>query len=177
MIQFKDIPGFEGEYQATSTGQIWSLKTQKFLKQQLKGPDNKKYFYVCLCKNNQKSSHRVNRLIAETFLPNPKNLPCVNHKDCNKLNNNLENLEWCSYQDNNLYQDRTLKAVNTRKENGFCQKVQVFDKKTNEFKGEFNSVRDAIRFFNLQNNCSANISAVLNGKKKSAYGFIWKKVD
>lgn len=173
-ILFKDIPGFENEYQATTDGKIWSLKSKKFLSQQLRGPEGKKYYYVCLCKNNHKQNFRVNRLVALTFIPNPNNLPCVNHKDCNKLNNNVSNLEWCSYEENNKYDNRIEKAINTRKKNGYCTKVAVYDKNTYELIKEFESARDAIRFFKLPNSASSNISAVLKGRKKSAYGYYWK---
>lgn len=110
-------------------------------------------------------------------MPNPDNLPCVNHKDCNKLNNNIENLEWCTYEYNNNYQDRKTKAIETRKKNGHCIKVALYDKNTQEFKGEFESVRDAIATLGLSKNASANISQVLSGKKKSAYGYFWKKIE
>lgn len=173
---FKDIPGFENEYQATSDGRIWSLKSKKFLSQQLKGPKDKKYYYVCLCKNNNKQNFRVNRLVALAFIPNPDNLPCVNHKDCNKLNNEVTNLEWCSYQENNEYNNRVTKAVETRKKNGNCVRVAVYDKDTYELVREFDTVRDAIHFFGLADSASANISAVLKGRKKSAYGYYWENL-
>lgn len=175
-ILFKDIPGFENEYQATSDGRIWSLKSKKFLSQQLKGPKDKKYYYVCLCKNNNKQNFRVNRLVALAFIPNPDNLPCVNHKDCNKLNNEVTNLEWCSYQENNEYNDRITKAIETRKKNGNCVRVAAYDKDTYELIREFDSVRDAIHFFGLADSASANISAVLKGRKKSAYGYYWENL-
>lgn len=171
---FKDIPNFEGWYQATEDGQIWSLKAHLFLKQQLKGPKGKKYYYVGLCKNGIKSSHRVNRLIAETFIPNPDNLPCVNHKDCNKLNNCVTNLEWCTYEENNNYNQRIEKAVETRIKNGHCKKTIMCDKKTHEEIQTFNTIREAVAFLNLPKNSDANISAVMSGKKKSAYGYFWK---
>lgn len=173
-ILYKDIPGYENEYQATTDGRIWSLKSKRFLSQQLRGPENKEYYYVCLCKNNIKKQHRVNRLIAKTFLENPNNLPCVNHKDCNKLNNCVNNLEWCTYEDNNKYNNRIELSVQTRKKNGLCTKVKVYNKNTLEFIGTYESVRDAIKELQLDNSSSANISAALHGKRKSAYGYIWK---
>lgn len=173
-IIFKDIPNFEGEYQATNDGRIWSLKSKKFLSQQLKGPKGKQYYYVCLCKDGYKSCHRVNRLMALTFIKNPNRLPCVNHKDCNKLNNNAENLEWCTYEENNKYNDRIEKSVQTRKENGYCVKTIMCDKQTHEPIKIFDSINDAIKYLGLNKNSSSNIVATMKGRKKSAYGYFWR---
>lgn len=60
----------------------------------------------------------IHKLVAKTFIPNPNNLPCINHKDCNPENNNVENLEWCTYKYNNEYNNRIQKAVSTRFKNG-----------------------------------------------------------
>lgn len=173
-IIYKDIPGMENEYQATSDGQIWSLKSKKFLKQQLKGPQGKEYYYVCICQNNIKKNYRVNRLIAMAFIPNPDNLTCVNHIDNNKLNNSFDNLEWCSYEYNNSYNDRIMRSVETRKQNNNCTNPIMCDKITHEPIKEFDTTRDAIRYLGLSKNADSNISAVLNGRKKSAYGYFWK---
>lgn len=175
-ILFKDIPGFENEYQATTDGKIWSLKTKRFLSQHLRGQAGKKYYYVCLCKNNIPQNFRVHRLVAMTFISNPDNLPCVNHKDYNKLNNKVTNLEWCSYKENNEYGNRIEKSVETRKKNGYCIKTAVYNKNTNELIGEFESIRDAIRFLGLPKSADSNISEVINGRKKSAYGYYWKRL-
>ena len=58
------------------------------------------YHEVLLSENGKTNQYRVHRLVAETFLPNPSNLPCVNHKDGNKLNNHISNLEWCTKSEN-----------------------------------------------------------------------------
>lgn len=60
-----------------------------------------------------KRKYQLHRLVAETFIPNPENLPCVNHKDENKLNNCVDNLEWCTYQYNNNYGTARIRAVDT----------------------------------------------------------------
>ena len=60
----------------------------------------------------------IHKLVAKTFIPNPNNLPCINHKDCNPENNNVENLEWCTYKYNNEYNNRIQKAVETRLKKG-----------------------------------------------------------
>ena len=59
-----------------------------------------------MCKNGKTKQGLLHRLVAEAFIPNPDNLPCINHKDENPLNNRADNLEWCSYKYNNEYNDR-----------------------------------------------------------------------
>lgn len=78
----------------------------------MKGAGNPKYLYVELGRDNKKYIHR---LVADTYLPNPENLPCINHKDENPFNNCINNLEWCSYQYNNIYGHRLEKAIKTKK--------------------------------------------------------------
>lgn len=103
----KDIENYEGRYAATEDGQIWSYKSNKFLKQ---SPDTKGYSIVTLYKDGTKKSHSVHRLIAETFLPNPNSLPEVNHLDENKTNNSVNNLQWTTRIENNNYGTRAQRA-------------------------------------------------------------------
>lgn len=89
----KDIKGFEGLYGITEDGQVLNYKTQKFMKQR---QDKDGYYRLSLTKEGKQYTRFIHRLLAETFIPNPKNLPLLNHKDENKQNNSLDNLEWCS---------------------------------------------------------------------------------
>ena len=79
------------------------------------GKDTDGYLKVCLSCNGKNKMFFVHRLVAEAFLPNPDNLPQVNHKDEDKSNNRVDNLEWCSQLYNNIYGSRMERQVNTRK--------------------------------------------------------------
>ena len=120
---------------------------------------------VSIAKNGKHKTFLVHRLVAENFLSNPNNLPCVNHKDENKENNYYTNLEWCSKQYNNTYGTRIEKA----KQKLFV-KVQKFTL-DNTFIEEYNSIDEA---GNSSNISPCNISNTLKGKQKTAGGFIWK---
>lgn len=93
----KDIEGYESQYAVTEEGQVWSYKTKKFLK-----PVTKKdgYLQVSLFKNGKAKTYLVHRLMAQTYLSNPNNLPEVHHIDGNSTNNNIKNLQWISKEDN-----------------------------------------------------------------------------
>ena len=90
---FKDIEGYEGIYQVSNFGKIRKIKLGK---ERILRPckDSRGYSVVSLFKNKTRKMHKMHRLIAIAFIPNPANKPQINHKDGNKLNNNLDNLEW-----------------------------------------------------------------------------------
>lgn len=135
MEQWRDIKGYEGLYQVSNLGNIKSLpRVQRYIhankwvcervtkeKQLSPAPTGKKhYLCVSLYKNGKSCTKLVHRLVAETFLPNPNCLPQVNHKDENKLNNCISNLEWCTceyninYGSGNSRRSETLKVVRGR---------------------------------------------------------------
>lgn len=96
---WKDVPGFENLLQCSNFGKARTIKNPrvKFLKTQL---NRKGYQRIRVSFNAKKYGLNIHRIVAQTFIPNPNNLPQVNHKDCNKLNNHIENLEWISNIDN-----------------------------------------------------------------------------
>ena len=112
---WKDVPEYEGLYQVSNFGRVKSFReSAKFKKPKeliLKSSlINSGYAVVTLYKENSKRKFQIHRLVASVFLPNPLNLPCVNHKDENKLNNCVDNLEWCTYQYNNNYGTARIRA-------------------------------------------------------------------
>ena len=98
---WKDVKGYNGKYQISNCGRVWSKKRQIYLKP---AENNNGYLSVMLYAPNGKGKRElVHRLVAINFLDNPNNYPCVNHKDENKQNNHVTNLEWCSHKYNMNY--------------------------------------------------------------------------
>lgn len=116
---WKDIPGFEGCYQASNSGKIKSKKrtvTYSTGKTQIypsvvliPGVTESGYYSVTLCKDTRRFTKRVCRLIGLTFIPNPENKPQINHKDGDKKNDAVSNLEWSTGSENQLHRYRVLK--------------------------------------------------------------------
>ena len=99
-ILVKPIKGWEGLYTISSDGRVYSIRSGIYLKPRLSLDG---YERVALCNGSIRREYRVHRLVAEAFLDNPNNLPQINHKDFNTLNNYLDNLEWCTNYDNAHY--------------------------------------------------------------------------
>ena len=102
---WKDIEGYEGLYQISTLGRVRSLRKFDELNNifVMKPNASNRYYKISLSKNGKTKYFFVHRLVAQAFIPNPDNLSLVNHKDCNKLNNCVSNLEWCDYKYNNNY--------------------------------------------------------------------------
>lgn len=108
MEVWKDIPEYEGKYQASSLGRVRSVASGKIMSSNRNNGD---YIVVNLYKNKKKKSFLVHRLIAKTFISNPERLPVVNHKNENKQDNRVCNLEWCSASYNSSYGSRKKKQA------------------------------------------------------------------
>lgn len=175
------IPNYEGYYKISNTGKIRSLTRtiidingREFtLKGKEKTPhiSTDGYYIIGLNKDGIKKNLKVHRLVALTFIPNPNNLPFVNHKDENKLNNNVNNLEWCTQEYNNNYGTRVERISQTMSKNS----VIMCDKNTHEPIKEFLNANMASK--EMGDSSSSHIYQVLNGERKSAYGYWWKYKD
>ena len=169
---WKDVVGYEGLYQVSNLGRVKSLShhcvvgwadfmsKEKILKQ---STNNGGYKYVWLHKDGSKKIFKIHRLVAIAFIPNPNGFKCINHRDENRENNCVFNLEWCTHSYNNSYGTRVDKF---RKKMG---KVVLQYTKDGEFVKEWICMRVAERTTGIK-----SIGAVCNGERKSAGGFIWK---
>lgn len=95
---WKDVISYEGLYKITNRGKVYSVKSMKFLKGDV---DRYGYLHYVLYNSTGRKHHTAHRLVAIHFIDNPNGLPEVNHKDGNKLNNKVKNLEWVTSQENN----------------------------------------------------------------------------
>ena len=99
-IERKPIRGWEGLYEITNDGRVYSLRRGTYLKPRLSMDGYKR---VCLCNDTVRREYRVARLVAETFISNPENKPAVNHKDYDRQNDVVDNLEWTTDYENAHY--------------------------------------------------------------------------
>ena len=161
------IKGYESMYEVSDQGRVKSIGygKERILKS-IRDKDG--YLFVNLYKNVDHKTCKVHRLVAQTFIPNPDNLPQVNHKDENKENNSVQNLEWCTNKYNSNYGTRTQRQADKK------SKPVIQYTKSGEFVKEWKSATDVERNLGFDN---GYISNCCNGKRKSAYNFIWKFKD
>ena len=167
---WKDIPNYEGLYQVSNLGNIKSLKKgkNKLLKF---GVNNKGYYIVNLYKNNKGITKKVHRLVAQVFIPNPNNYPIINHKDENKKNNIIDNLEWCDNKYNLNYGNAKLHRIIASGKR--MKPIIQLDINNNKI-AKYNSIREASRKTNINR---WDISNCLKEKQKSTKGFKWRYID
>ena len=180
---FVDIEGYEGLYQVSNFGNVKSLGNENTKKEKILkfGKDGGGYLIVNLYKNCTKKTSKVHRLVANAFIPNTNKLPCINHKDENKENNCVENLEWCTYQYNNTYRNLQQRRVaNTDykaigRKNAEKQSKQVYQYDLN---GKLIKIWESTAECDRNDYSSGNISACCRNcylkEGNNVYkGFIW----
>ena len=145
----KDIKGYEGLYAVTSCGKIWSYKNKKFLNP---STNKKGYFQVVLYKNGKPKTHKVHRLLAEAYIPNPDNLPQVDHIDNDKTHNYINNLQWITNRDN-------------------CRKSK--NKPVLQFDLDGNFIREWECTADVGRGVESFICQCLKGRRPTAYGYKW----
>lgn len=177
MEKWKAIKDYEN-YEINTRGEVKNKKGY-ILRQHIMG----NYLTIKLYKKKN-NLLAVHRLVAKIFIPNPNSLPCVNHKDGNKLNNNVDNLEWCSYSEN------TKKAFELGLQKSWCGTKFGKEHPNYKFRGnwktqkevnqytldgkfihKYNSATEVERLIKIS---ASHISECCNSKRKSAGGYIWK---
>ncbi len=170
---WKDIEDYEGIYQISNLGKLKSFKGSK---EMILNPGIKSTGYVAttLCKQSTKYV-RIHRLVANAFIPNPENKPCINHKNGIKHDNRAENLEWCTYSENMLHAYKTgLKKHHyigkTGKDHCASRPIIQYSmtgEKIDEHESQMNAERKTgIRHEYISRSC--------RGKVELSSGYIWR---
>ena len=182
---FVDIDGYEGKYKVSNLGNVKSLidshgnPREKILKQ-IK--DKFGYLHVILCKNGNIKNCKVHRLVAKAFIPNPNNLPTVNHINEDKTDNRVYNLEWMN--------------MSQQQRHGTCQQRRVASTNYTEIAEKLTNRQDLskqvyqysldlklIKIWKSTAECGRNgygrtaIASCCNGKRKSHKNFIWSYIE
>lgn len=187
MEEWRLIEGFPN-YMVSSIGRIKSLNYNKTGNERILLPHKLRngYFGVCLYGTDKKPYNLlIHRLVAKAFIPNPMDYKIINHKDENRSNNFVENLEWCDYKYNLNYGNRNSKLSNSLTNNPFFSTPILQYSKARELLKEFPSISEAARAVNNGNIKAAviNILKCCDGmadtqfgtvRRKTAYGYIWK---
>ena len=194
---WKNIVGYEDSYEISNFGRIRSKERiiiskdgrKRFLPENILNIGERKHLYknVCLYKNGLGERFSIHRLVATHFIPNPKNLPYIDHIDGNPSNNHVSNLRWVTQKENmnnpvtkkkcseRVYtDDRNVKILETRRKNGLINKekeVHQFSL-TGEYLQSFKSISEACRITGINNSSIANVCRRGRGGK-SAGGFLW----
>lgn len=171
-MKWRKIKSLDFKYEVNQLGEVRNIKSKKVLKQRI----HKGYYSIGY--NDKKRQHcvpkEVHRLVAECWIDNPDNKPCVNHKDGNGLNNNINNLEWCTYRENMLHSIHVLNnpkppikkhmkinISNEIKDFYSYKEVYIWLKENNYTKGKYKTVIDEVR------------KCIKGLRNNNAYGFKW----
>ena len=164
---WKPIEGFEGLYEVSNLGRVKHLTDGK-IRLGCRG-NTIGYYYVGLYKDKKQYVRSVHKLVADAFIPNPKALPFINHKDEDPGNNRVDNLEWCTATYNSNYgsiREKHSKSLGRRRQ------VIIYDKAGNEV-AKCDSVNDAAAYIGVTRSF---ITKALHGKAKTCKGYIVKGV-
>ena len=169
-----EVFDYTGLYQVSNLGRVRSCDRVDALGREVKGKVLKcnqtktGYLRIVLSKNGEAKLFLIHRLVAHMFIPNPDNLPVVNHKDENPLNNCVENLEWCTQKYNINYGTRNERAGKKMKgkKSPAAKKVICL-----ETKRIFNCTVEASEW------CHGNVSMCCRGRNKTAGGYHWQFLD
>ena len=169
---WKDIEGYEGLYQVSNLGRVKSLKREtwghnkyykeeRILVQNVRNYCNHSHYGVNLAKDGKYKTHRVHRLVAQAFIPNPENKPEIDHIDTNPLNNRVDNLRWVTRKEN---------MNNPLTKKGMSKPIIQLSLK-GEYIKKWDSAIDVYRELGI---FTGNIAQVCKGRLNQTGGFKWK---
>lgn len=165
-INISEIKGFEdfNNYIIYEDGRVYSLSSNKFLKDTY---DSNDYQYINLQNNNLRKCPKKHRIVAMAFLENKDNKEQVNHIDGDKSNNHVSNLEWVTNKENRIHgiENSLLNSINYN--------IEQYDLNGNYIK-TFETAEVALKELGIKGS-PGNIGRVIRGKRKTAYGYIWKQ--
>lgn len=169
---WKDIKDFEGLYQISNFGKVKNSRTNRILKNK---KDKDGYLYVILSKKSKIKALKIHRLVGMAFILNIKNKPQINHIDGNKENNNVENLEWCTHEENmkHAWKNNLMPIIEKGKYSKKSKIIYQIEPSNNEIVNIFYGNRDVERKTGYDH---SSISKSCNNKKgyEKCYGYIWK---
>ena len=165
--EWKYINGYEGKYEVSNTGRVRSCSGRNAGLIHSGAICSKGYKRVCLYKDGKQRIFRVHRLVAKAFIENSDNLPQVNHKDCDKLNNHIDNLEWCDNQYNHNHKMKNGLNVTLKGSRHGMAKINEDD--VREIKHLLSVGYSHNEISNLMGVNTGTVSMIKNGKQ-------WKHV-
>ena len=168
---WKDIIGYEGLYQVSNKGNVKNKQRNKYL---VPKKNNRGYLGIELTNEKHRKMFLIHRLVAQSFISNPKRLPNVNHKDENPKNNSVENLEWCSQSYNVLY-SMQKQGKNSIKKNGVARNSKNKDTHKSIKNIEKNIVfENSLQIKQKYGYKQSSILDCCRGKRKTAYSYHWQ---
>ena len=156
-----DIPGYEGLYAVTEDGKVYGYRHKGFMAQR---KNRGGYLYLGLRKNGKRVFYEVHRLVAAVYIPNPGNLPQVNHKDEDKTNNHVSNLEWVTCKENVNHGTRTSRMAEARYKPVYCEELDTV----------FQSVKAASQMLGIG---ACGISQTCIGNQKQTHGYHFRFLE
>lgn len=182
MENWKDIENYKGLYQVSDCGRIKSVERDVYhpngtinrhIEEKILVPalNSTGYLNVVLCKNGKRKTMKVHRLVAEAFIPNPENKPQVNHKNEIKIDNFVENLEWCDSKYNNSYGTKIERGIKNHRSYKLGDNPNAKPVFCVELNKKFDCAKSAEEELGILGSC---VGKVCRGKQNTAGGFHWR---
>ena len=177
--EWRPICGYEGLYEVSNLGRVKSLGNDKTRKEKILSQVKMKkgYLMVNLYKNGKMKTCKVHRLVAKAFLENPNGYTCVNHIDENKVNNYVDNLEWCSYKYNSNHGTCQQRRVSNTDYKAIAEKLTngVSSKQVYQYTKDY----ELVKIWESTQECGRNefnqgeVAKCCRNEAKSHRGYIW----